>query len=87
MNPLLNFVNPGAIDLGDAFDIPHERRIELAILMDGVIDLQGIRLDVPMTEQVEKFQDFCESYEELFWCWTNHIQWLIRKGRIKFVDK
>lgn len=77
------FVNKRSFDLGDNMGIPQERREEMAKYLDDMSNGFGERLQlVPMYRIVQLMENFCNTQEEFLWCYTNHIAWLYRTGRV-----
>lgn len=80
----LNIPNPEALDMGEMFGIPMERRIVISVGMDAMVKMMttGETKMVYGSEVIRYIENLCETQEEFSWALCNHIAWMLRTGRM-----
>lgn len=80
----LNIPNPTALDMGEMFGIPQERRDIISKGMDEMVrQMQAGEVRMVYGSDVLKYiENLCQTTEELIWATSNHIAWMLRSGRM-----
>lgn len=80
----IKFVNTSSVDFGDQLGIPQQRRLVLAGNLDLMVKAAKtgqLRL-VSIADIIDQIENFCDNRTEFLWCYTNHMQWLYKTGRM-----
>lgn len=86
----LKIPNPEALDMGDMFDIPQERRDAISKGLDEMIKLQtttGPSRLVYASDVIRFIESLCETDEERVWALALHLSWNLRTGRMSATEQ
>ena len=79
----LNIVNPESLNMGEVFGINPDRLNKIAAGLNEMVKIaeSGDNRMIYMSGIVRYIESLCETKEEFFWAWTNHINWMMRHNR------
>jgi len=77
----LKIVNPTAHGLGEMFGISPERQNEIAGKLDEMVKLPKETRLVYASSIIDYLETHCETKEELFYAFMNHMYWLLLQNR------
>lgn len=81
----LKIPNPEAIDMGDSFGIPQERRDAISKGLDQMVKMQTTTSPARLvyaSDILRFIESLCETEEERIWGIVLHLSWNLRTGRM-----
>lgn len=86
----LKIPNPEALDMGDMFAIPNDRRESISEGLNEMVRRQSnssqTRL-VYASDVLRYIESLCETDEERIWAIALHLSWNLRTGRMAATEK
>lgn len=77
----LNIADPENIDFGLMLGVTKDRQLELAKKLDEMVKLPKELSLVYVSSIIRYIEDFCETKEEFYYCFMNHMYYLLIKQR------